>query len=663
MSDNHFPLYSMLRDHREQPLGALKWSGNQRWIAVEQDTPLTYTFQTCPQDEDDAELDTTGTLKMGVRRLFALTHRQSAVVKRVTYVPDGCTVETDQFTFQQTFPWGEYAALLSLHSQRDFTMVVEPYKTVADVMIKVTSDGPLLLRSGLYSLWFVGDGIEFVVNNESQIEIRIFANRDAQMVIAFHQNADEARRDAERLLNSYSATQAASAAHWESYLQSCPVHTFDNDYQYHDTFLDRDVIFSRDELITRQYWHWWALMANVADSRFCVGAPYLSPDRAIWFGSWSNDTPDALCALALTNQRDLARQCILKYLETALDEDSNLGWYTHSYGRSCLGHTCDSGFYSHGLPSIAHCIAYYVEATDDLAVLGEILSSKRSVWDCLKDYMDRVFKVRDPNQDGLVEWSNLWETGWDNKAGAFFSKASITDWVTVVSRNDPQEVARFYQENSRPVTALVEQVFFLEALAGLHALAEKVNDEPFATLCESRLTQIIGTIEGRHWNPQTRFFHDWNVTENSLSDSKNLDAFYLLPYISRTKFAQAVSRHLKDAAQFGLYYTPTLSVSDPAFDPSGYWKGAHWPRESFRLGLTVHAAGETRWGERIVLKALCCQAGSSIPETLDAFTGKPASKCHTMAYSVCLNLAILELFGVGQVRWDVGRMTGDRSSG
>jgi hypothetical protein len=572
-------------------------------------------------------------------------------LRSYTYLADGLAAETDAFGFQMRFPWGAHGTLLqwdvapgavveaTVEHALHCGLTAEQRRPVAiDVRGRRA-----VISDGVYSLAFhAGEGCA-IKRGATRLRLTVAGERTARVVVVFHTDAGEAERQAAELLAQFAAAIERSALFWEEYLQSCPLHPFDGGYTYADSS-GAVVHLPAEMLLTRQLWHWWAALVNVGDVAFNLASPYLAPDRTHWQGSWSNDSPETMCALALTNQRDLARRCIVRYIADAINDAGDLGWYTHNYGRSCLGHSHDSGFYSHGVPTIVHTVEFYIRHTGDTSILDEAAGSL-TIWEKLRRYLERVFVARDLDGDGLIEWRNLWETGWDNKVGPFFSRAPLERWVEVMSRNDPAELAVWYDERCCPVTALAEQVHLLTALASMAHLARRRGDEALASSCAERYARIRQVIEARHWSEATGFYHDWDVQSERLVEAMQLDAVYYLYHSERHDRAERVVAWLSDPAAFGLPHPPTLSAGHPQFEPGGYWNGSYWPREMFYVALALHRHGHDALALRELAKALCSQEASIVGETLDPFTLRSNSQVYTMAYGACLGIALLELRG------------------
>lgn len=646
--------YSQLADTHQQQLGNGKWSGNQRWCALEEAQPLAYTFATAALSEAEGDLGEANTSQhTGKRTLLRVAHDQVPDLLEYTYLPDGIAAVTTTFRFRQCLPWGEYGVIMEwddctrgtrveicihdAHASGRFNPPVAPISVVHDDNSCMWRDGPYTVACA-----YTGATRAYAAGGTTQLRLSCTT---ARVVIAFHTDPAQAIADARRLLECAESVREYSARCWDVYLASCPTHDFPNGYTDNAT----DTSIDRQTLCVRQRWHWWAVLVNVVDVGLPGALPYLAPDRAIWHGSWSNDSPDALCALTLTNEWELARRCIVQYVAASISRHGDLSWYTHAYGRGCLGHAGDSGYYSHGVPNIVHTVEFYVRHTGDDAILDASAGDGMTVWEKLTCYIRRVFIARDTNGDDLIEWANLWETGWDDKVSAFFARSTMDEWIACITRNDPTEVAALYRERACPTTALNEQVALLSALESMSRLALQRHDAALEFFCTRQMAQIQAVIEQRHWDEAEGFYFDWDVRGEQRVAAKNLDAFYYLAYAPNAQRVARMVAHFVDSNSFGLRYPPTLSADDPQFDRTGYWRGSHWPREMLYVGLGLAAQGYDELALRVVVHAICSQQGCVIAEHLNPYSGALLGTSQTMAYNACLLIALHDI--LGQPTW------------
>lgn len=638
-----------LLDRRQGMLGKKHWLANLRWMAEEMDGEWSFICRTCPLDSTEHERPWPGNdAPAALRTLFGLKVDLPRSVESCDYRVDGlCSVAGD-VRFSLLMPLERYGALIELTHRVCYGAGLEIQnarqvgrRAVVDKPFSVDAsvDGRVVWRDGAYTLVFRFQGR--AESSDAGLRLLPDAQGTLRLAVAFHPEAEQALAEAEALFQGADAVRAESRQGWEAYLASCPVATLPEDYTWQSPA--GPVTYTREEIVRRQYWHWHCLLSNVYQLSFNRLTAFMAPDKSNWFGSWSNDGPECLRALAHTSRHGLARECLVEYVRTAITADGDHSWYLHGTGEGCLGQPRDVGRLSHGLPAIVTAVCEYVSSTGDASILDEPAGEGGRVWEKLLRFMRVVYTRRDHDQDGLVEWSNLWEGGPDDKVGPFFSRASLPEWIDAVVNLGETELAEFHRRNRYPVTNLYEQCFFLGALQALEQLALRRGDVEAARYARERFAQTCRVLEERHWDERDGFYYDWNVRESRLSRSKNQDAFYLPRYLRNPDRAARLFAHLDDPEEFGLHYTPTLARNEQGFSPQGYWCGGYWPREANYIALALAAAGYREKALELLIKALCAGKGKVITENMNPLTGADNSGISGMAYNVLVPLALVAL--------------------
>ena len=640
-------LYDFLRDTRPSFIGPKHWLGNLRWFAQEEQAPGSFTFKTAPKDCTEQERGTALHVPAeAIRTLFGVEIAKAGGIQSVCYRPDGMTATFDAAQQSIMLPLERYGALVRLESGSGAVLSVKTARAlgrqrVVEKGFRVeTVPGLVVWTDGGYTIAFRCTG-QPELSVEGSFSVRSPESGPVILAVAFHPDAATAISEAETLFTQSVAVEDKSKLAWEEYLSSCPVAEITEDYVWE--VAGEKIVYFREEIRRRQYWHWQGLLANVYELPFNELKAYMAPDKSNWYGVWSNDGPDAIRVLAHTSRHGLARQCIVEYIRTALSSEGDLAWYLHATGQSCLGAAGDSGRLSHGVPLILKTVAEYIEVTGDVSVLDEAAGAGGTVWEKLKRYMRVVFQHRDVNADGLVEWCNLWEGGADDKVGCFFSAAPLESWVEAVVNYSEAGLAEFYGENSRPTVNLYEQAFFLHALRALEKLAIGRGELEVANEAREKFDHIVRVLEERHWNEADGFYYDWDVRAERQTRAMNQDAFYLLNFLRHSDRVRRVIAHLNNPDEFALRHIPTLAKNAEGFRPDGYWCGGFWPRESSYIGDGLRDAGDLQGAYEVVLRALCCGQGKVMLENVNPLTGRPNTPIFAMAYNALLNLILIAI--------------------
>lgn len=626
--------YDILTYKRETHIGEDNWLGNLRWLAEEMQEPLSYRFVTIPLDRTCKNYGSN-------RLLFELKAKGNPAVNTFTYGADYYEAAGEGMNVRVTFPWEAYGAIVSWKKE----------DTGIDFQIRGGENCHITERKGEYT-WVLVDAPYYVFVHSSGAKAKISENGQClllchmagenRLTISYHIDMGKGL-EAHRLLSKNAGKEISeSEVQWENYLQSCPVFACEGVLDTH---------YSKIELQERQLWYWWCARMNISFIEFNKSPVYVAPDKTMWAGTWSNDGPETMAALSMTGDKELVRSCLISYLAQSIDSEGNLSWYTHYDGCGCYGdaHDIGGGGRSHGVPNVVHTVHFYIMQTGDNGILEEDMGGGVTLWERLKTYMQHVFEVRDINGDGLIEWVNLWETGWDDKICPFFKEADLNTWIETVKSADDENIKAFYEKSGYPLTTMVEQVYFLWALQSMEKMAEMKGEIQNSKSYRMQYETMIEVIRSRHWNEEKGFYVDWNVRENRLSDALNADGFYFMYFEKDKDRLEQMIRIMEAPEHFGMKCLPMSAKSNKGFCESGYWSGGHWPREMGYMALALNECGYEEKALSLIYQALCSDEGNIICEVLNPVTGKRSTHCTKMAYDV-LNNAALQIVQ-GKARW------------
>lgn len=644
--------YSKLQDKRNAPIGEGNWIGNLRHYAMESKIPLEYTFAAVPSALEDGQYEN-GQYDLQ-RLLYGIKVVTAGSMTDFVYGADYLSVKSATEDVKISFPWENYGIIIDGRLGDDSYIEITDSansgrKTKDTVVITYEiSDKTVLIKDEDYYISIRCNG-DFTKNNG---KLRFLpTNGRIQISISFHKNLQKASDESRDLFFEKDAVLEKSRTHWEEYLESCPVIRLEEPVVYKNEFADIEESYSPEDVLTRELWHWWCVLINVNTIEFNKLDTYIAPDKPIWKGTWSNDGPESMSLLSLTNQKNLVRECIVNYISTAINKDGVHSWYTHSNGTGCYGNTGDSGRLSHGVPNIMHTVEFYVRQTGDVSILDCDAKDKMTVWEKISRYAYEIFKSRDINNDNLIEWVNLWETGWDDKNCPFFEKKDLMEWMEAVTTLPQDELDMFYSQNNRPITSVVEQVYILWGLKSIANLAKIKNDRNLLQFCENQFDKTKKSVKDKMWSEENGFYFDIDVKNNSLSKSKSSDAFYFLYFEDDKNRINKIMEHMNNKNEFRLFYLPTASFDSKGFRQDGYWNGGHWPREMSYVGLALNKCGRKDEAVTTVVRAIMSDKGCVIAENMDSVTGIRKTHSTKMAYTALLNVALLECFG--KIEWSV----------
>lgn len=622
--------YQQMVDVVSSGLGRYKWIANDYLTLRETETEGRFDLAVLPLDESDCPLPSPPALEGAVpiwdKRLLQVT--LDGRNGRMEYRADSITYAGIGFRYRLTTIWG--APLIWIDSESTCQIDIDDDGTA------VWTGGVLIVRAGR---WVIAIGPSDGRNPLAESGRVLLRSSTA---VAVSTDAARARAIVNKVKHSPAYHVNASSEAWNQYLESCPIVAID-ELVSSGVELERPL----DNLfVERQMWHWWAARANIVRSIADPAIVFIAPDRARWFGSWSSDAPITLGALSLTNDVETAAAALLRYAATSISPDGLLSWYTHADGTPGLGHPGDSGMLSQGLPEIVRAVDLMDRRLPGFA--SSAVPGRGDLYGLIVNYLHASY-ARDVNDDGLWETSYPWESGWDNKVSPLFAKASLEEWIAVLSAGGGADIASFVSRMRNPVTAMAEQVSVLHALAALQRLATRRGDLIEAAWAGSRRAQTVAVLRARQWNEATGTYRDWDTVGMSLADADCLDGFYFLEFEQSSERRERMLDTLTDPERFGLDRTPTLARDHPRFRSNGYWDGSHWPREMAYLARSLQSSDQPDLAARVLISALMSGRGSQILEHIDSRTGAPLrfhpgdATVYAQAMSVGLCIGLIEI--------------------
>lgn len=136
-------------------------------------------------------------------------------------------------------------------------------------------------------------------------------------------------------------------------------------------------------------------------------------------------------------------------------------------------------------------------------------------------------------------------------------------------------------------------------------------------------------IRSRMWDPDTRFFYDRALDGGPRTGAgKGIEgAVPLWAGTATARQAAGVRSALTDEEQFGTPLPmPTVARDNPAFDPTGYWRGLVWLDQAYFAVLGLRTYGYHRDARRITERLLTRAHGllgdGPIHENYDPLTGR-----------------------------------------
>ncbi len=353
--------------------------------------------------------------------------------------------------------------------------------------------------------------------------------------------------------------------------------------------------FSRIPPVAERYrrtyaYAWWIMGNNLISPQGKIMFESMAPSKISYVGLWLWD--NAMHTLAFRHiDSELARNQI----------------------RGMLAHQLPSGM----LPDAVFDEA--IVATLDHPIVGEVTKPPILAWAALKldevdpdlSFLQEIylplarttawwFTYNDDDDDGLVQYNHPYSSGLDD--------SPLWDYGMPVESPDLN-------------TYLVIQ------MGSLAIMAEKLGLMDEGQMWRRRAASLVQRMIQLMWDDQAGVFwalHD----ENRIPVVTPFNLYPLwtgqLPENIRTRLIN----HLKDPAEFwGPYMIPTVSRSDPHYDPDTMWRGPVWANINYFFIEALEQVGEHDLAREIHLRTLdLINNHKNIYEFYNAETGEAPPK-------------------------------------
>jgi hypothetical protein len=251
------------------------------------------------------------------------------------------------------------------------------------------------------------------------------------------------------------------------------------------------------------------------------------------------------------------------------------------------------------------------------------VAGDRTLWQALLAYQRNLLRLRDANQDHLIDWLNTYETGWDDKNSPFVDLAG--DATSTIN----------------------EQAFNLWSLREMVYLSRIQGEDPSPWENEAAAAQKA--VHAELWDDTTQRYWDLDVKTGKLwTHGENLDAYYLLYFEADKARVDAMMKRLNDPAKFNGALLPTMAFDTPKW--GGYWRGPAWPREFSYVALGLDRSGHGQEGFDWLSRAIVSNIGPVLQEHLDPKLYPPQTEAKDgvsiMGYNALDALVLADVAGL-----------------
>jgi hypothetical protein len=425
-----------------------------------------------------------------------------------------------------------------------------------------------------------------------QWELR--GGRAASAIIALGEDQRKAYTVFREVSASPDCFSEATHKAWNEYLASTPLVAPAEPIHFTIGTSGQKQTIAPEDLVRSELWFWRGVLNTTCQASYMPACPMTIADWNVFMGMWGNDGIAEALALAATGRKDLARKAILNWFRYSVNAqgDGTAAWTIFPSGRNTF-QAQGPERETQSVPVQASLVGQYVRMTGDTSILQEKpggAAGDRTLWEALIAYQRNLLKVRDSNQDHLIDWLHTYETGWDDK-------------------NSP-----FVDLKGAATSAINEQVFHLWSLKEISYLSRIQGEDPAPW--DKEFVIAKEAVRSKLWDESTQRYWDLDVKTGRLwTRGENLDAYYFLYYESDPSRIAAMMKRLNDPEKFNGALLPTLAFDAPGW--GGYWRGPAWPRVFSYVALALDRAGERGAAFQWLARAIQSNLGPLLPENVD----------------------------------------------
>jgi hypothetical protein len=240
------------------------------------------------------------------------------------------------------------------------------------------------------------------------------------------------------------------------------------------------------------------------------------------------------------------------------------------------------------------------------------------MYDSFNKYVDWLYKYKDKNKNGLVEYTSSFNSGTDDspRFDGLFSKGNHIGVMQAVES--------------------VEQNVWLSLMHhNLSEMAVLLGDINAATKHAKKAAILETKIEKYFWNEEDGYYYDINTKTHQQIKVKTQFTFLVMfmKNARKDRIKRLVTEHLTNPKEFWVNYPiPSVALSEPTFTRNTMWRGPVWPNMNWLICLGLEQHGYRDIAKEIAIKTVkllgpqykgdVCVRGPRFNEWYDPIDGK-----------------------------------------
>ncbi len=243
----------------------------------------------------------------------------------------------------------------------------------------------------------------------------------------------------------------------------------------------------------------------------------------------------------------------------------------------------------------------------------------KTMYDSFNKYVDWLYKYKDKDKNGVVEYTNSFNSGADDspRFDGLFSKGNHIGVMQAVES--------------------VEQNVWLSLMHyNLSEMATLLGDTNAAKKHAKKAAILEAKVEKYFWNEEDGFYYDMNTTTHKQIKVKTEFTFMVMfmKNARKDRIKRLVEEHLLNPKEFWVNYpVPSVALSEPTFTQKTMWRGPVWPNENWLICLGLEQQGYKDIAKQIAMKTVkmlgpqyqdnVCIRGPRFNEWFNPITGEP----------------------------------------
>jgi hypothetical protein len=213
-----------------------------------------------------------------------------------------------------------------------------------------------------------------------------------------------------------------------------------------------------------------------------------------------------------------------------------------------------------------------------------------SIYNTYNRYVNWLYKNKDIDGNGLVEYTNSYNSGADNSP-----------------RFDNLYSEGNHIGNMQAVEGVEQNVWLSLMHHDLSEMAQMLGDSDASKQHAQKAAQLEEKIENSFWNEADGFYYDINVITHKQIKVKTEFGFMamFLKNSHKDRIKRLVNEHLLNPKEFWCNYpVPSVACNEPTFDKEDMWRGPVWPNVNWLICLALEKQGYKDIARQLALKTV-----------------------------------------------------------